>query len=425
MTKDKQTELMKQSISLARQTVSVGGRIIPKNSAIITNAQGEKLLEYYRSQANADEHCEVAIINEAIKRKINLKETELFLVLEPCITKAETGCAKLICDAGIKRVYIGANTPETSKYGKGIDYLISKGVEVIRYPSQLSKTIIKMNTHFYSMFDDSTLSSDLLFVKLNISKLMIEYLNNSGYMFRELPDNWNVDLNYVVAYCHSISDDINTRQDIINKALGYAYDKKYAYRDYSDDVRGVYTQWIKEFKHILNELNVFSLKNKKTLVVGIGNGQEGKYLYSDVADLILVDIAPKSLQIAKDLLRPKESYVMSAQNLYKIKDESIEAYISLLTYQSTYFDVNQALVEAYRVLKKKGIIIISVACGFINSDGVYVNGLKKPRTNKTDRNRPYEIIDMIRRRLISFNFYSLGIRSTPSEIYIYAKKKTR
>lgn len=93
-----------------------------------------------------------------------------------------------------------------------------------------------------------------------------------------------------------------------------------------------------------------------------------------------------------------------------------------MTYQSTYFDIDKALIEAYRVLKTNGIIILSVACGFMKEEHVYIDGLINPKNNLIDRNRPFDLTEIIRKRLISFGFVSLGIRTTPSEIYIYGRK---
>ena len=93
-----------------------------------------------------------------------------------------------------------------------------------------------------------------------------------------------------------------------------------------------------------------------------------------------------------------------------------------MTYQSTYFNIDKALIEAYRVLKKDGIIILSIACGFMKEKHVYIDGLIDPQSGLIDRNRPYDLVEIIRKKLISFDFISLGIQTTPSEIFIYARK---
>lgn len=257
----------------------------------------------------------------------------------------------------------------------------------------------------------------------NIPEIIVEYMGRKGYNIdNDLPNDWNIVFDYILANCYKTEPDRNVLRDLMNEALGYAYDKKYIEHNYKDDVRGTYNNWTIVFNDILNELNIGSLNHLRTLVVGIGNGHEGKYLYSDIEDLTLVDIAPKSLEKAKNLLKPQNAYVLNAQDLYEIESSSIEAYISLMTYQSTYFDIDKALIEAYRVLKTNGIIILSVACGFMKEEHVYIDGLINPKNNLIDRNRPFDLTEIIRKRLISFGFVSLGIRTTPSEIYIYGRK---
>ena len=92
-----------------------------------------------------------------------------------------------------------------------------------------------------------------------------------------------------------------------------------------------------------------------------------------------------------------------------------------MTYQSTYFDINKALREAFRVLKPNGSIILSISCGYMKNDHVYINGIAN-YSGFIDRNRPFDLIEKIRRKLTSLDFISVGIKTTPSEIYIYAKK---
>lgn len=425
MTEDRKIELMKKTISLAEKSVSEDGKISPKVGALLTNSNGEVLLDCYRGETGTGHHCEYGLLQKAKKEEIDLKDTILFVTLEPCTSrgKGKIPCSQRIVSAGIGEVYIGTLDPNPVITGKGELYLRAKGIVVNRYPNDLINELNAINKDFFKLYESSFLPNDSLFMKKRISQIMVEYINKQGYTLEELPSNWDIIFDYILAYSHNIVADPKVLKELMNKALGYAYDQKYALRDYTGDVRGEYNVWITTFKDILKELNITSLKCLSTLVVGIGNGLEGKHLYADIDNLTIVDIAPRSLAKAEEILNPSRAFVLNAQDLNKIDSDSIEAYVSLMTYQSTYFNIEKALLEAYRVLKVDGIIIVSIACGFMKDEHVYIDGLINPQTGLLDRNRPYDLIDIIRRRLITYQFTSLGIRTTPSEIFIYARKK--
>lgn len=425
ITENRRIELMKETIELAKKSIEEKGKLSPKVGALLANSDGEILMSCFQGETSIGHHCVYGLLKKCKEDNIDLKRAVLFVTLEPCVSteRGKIACAQRIVESGINEVYIGTLNPNPVIIGKGEMYLRANKLIVNRYPNYLIEELNEMNSDFFIRHKDSFLPNNSLFMTKNVPQIILEYLNKQGYSIDEnLPNDWNTNIDYISAYCHFIEKDTNTLNDIMNKALGYAYDKKYFSHDYGDDVRGSYKQWISTFEGILQELNVASLNYLRTLVVGVGNGQEGQYLYSDVEDLTLVDIAPKSLYKAKRRLNTKQAYVMNAQNLHKIDSCSMDAYISLLTYQSTYFDMDRALVEAYRVLKKEGIIIISIASGFMKEKNVYIDGLIDPQNGSIDRNRPYDLIDDIRRTLISFNFVSLGIRTTPSEIFIYARK---
>ena len=207
---------------------------------------------------------------------------------------------------------------------------------------------------------------------------------------------------------------------LLTAALGYSYDKKYCDRDYSNDVRGFTNQWIIEFNNILNVLNI-NINVAKVIVVGIGNGHEGSYLYKDITDLQIIDIAPESLACAKKILPRATAYNVNAQELSPIENASRDCYVSLMTYQSSYFDIDKALREAFRVLKINGSIVLSISCGYMKDNNIYIDGMAS-HNGAVDRNKPYNIIEKIRKRMITLNFSFIGVRSTPSEIFIYGKK---
>lgn len=424
LTNDTIREMMVKSIENAKKSVCEVGKHSPKVGAVLINKDGKILEECYRGETGEGNHCEFGLIQKARKKNIDFTDSILFVTLEPCVSrgKGKTPCAQRIVECGIKRIYIGMLDPNPIISGKGELFLRDQEVVVERYPHDLIMQLREINEDFVQQHRSSYLPNDSLFMSKNISQIIVEYLNKHGYTIdAPLPNEWNLTLDYITVYCKKNLGEENIEK-VLNEALGYAYDSKYLTHTYQNDVRGVYTQWRYIFEDILrNELNV-NLNKLKTIVVGIGNGHEGKYLYSDVEDLTIVDIAPKSLKAAKKILKHAKSFVLNAQELTGIESNSMDAYISLLTYQSTYFDINKALIEAYRILKDDGIIILSVACGFMKTNNVYIDGLIDPVTGALNRHKPLDIVNVIRNILLDYRFISLGIKTSPSEIFVYARK---
>jgi ubiquinone/menaquinone biosynthesis C-methylase UbiE len=156
-------------------------------------------------------------------------------------------------------------------------------------------------------------------------------------------------------------------------------------------------------------------------VVGIGNGLEGEELYADCEHLTAVDIGERSLREAKKRLPGLKIVRTPAEDLCGIPTASQDIYISLRTYQSTYFDRNAALREAYRVVRQGGIVLISIANGFLEG-GAVIQGLLKPGTPIVDPNLGFHIADQVRSRMSILGFVEIGLRTNLDEIYVYGTR---
>ena len=92
-------------------------------------------------------HAEVNAIN-SVKNKELLKESTLYVTLEPCSHHGKTPpCADLLVQYNIPRVYIAASDPNPKVAGKGIEKLKANGciVEV----GLLEKESIALNKRFF------------------------------------------------------------------------------------------------------------------------------------------------------------------------------------------------------------------------------------------------------------------------------------
>jgi len=99
------------------------GCVIVKNGKVI--AEG-----YHRKYGS--DHAERHAIRSALKKKISLKGSTLYVNLEPCAHFGLTPpCTDLIIEHNISKVVIGAKDPYHEVAGKGIKKLKRSGIEVI------------------------------------------------------------------------------------------------------------------------------------------------------------------------------------------------------------------------------------------------------------------------------------------------------
>ena len=124
MTKDQ--FFMQYAISLAEKARGntspnpLVGTVIVKDDKIVGTG-------YHREYGNP--HAEAIAIEDA---KSNLKDSTLYVTLEPCIHYGKTPpCVDKIIKTGIKKVVIGLQDPNPVISGKGIEKLRQNGITVI------------------------------------------------------------------------------------------------------------------------------------------------------------------------------------------------------------------------------------------------------------------------------------------------------
>ena len=142
---------MQRTIEIAQKSVSEDGKISPKVGAVLTDDDGNVLMDCYRGETGRGNHCEYGLLKKAKKEGIDTKNKILFVTLEPCTSRGhgKTPCSKRIVDAGIKTVYIGTLDPNPVITGKGELYLRAKGIVVNRYPNELILELNEINKDFF------------------------------------------------------------------------------------------------------------------------------------------------------------------------------------------------------------------------------------------------------------------------------------
>lgn len=163
------------------------------------------------------------------------------------------------------------------------------------------------------------------------------------------------------------------------------------------------------------------MSNNNILNVGVGNGHEAMTLFSRCEYVTFVDIAQVGLQKIKEKKPLSKIVVANADNLTSIPDNMYDLYVSLRTFNSSFFDIKKAISEAHRVLKPNAIIIVSVANGFLCSNKhCIIPGLIIPGTEFVDIYRGMDTVKLIQKEFLHAGFNNIRFFPTDTELYLSA-----
>lgn len=419
-------ELMRLAVEVSRRSVGEDAGKHPLVGAVLADDSGEVLLTAHRGEGGPGQHAEYCLFEKAKAEHIETLGKTLFVTLEPCTSRGDgkIPCAQRVVDAGVSAVYLGMLDPNPVICGRGETFLRSN-LRLERFPHELVREIADLNEEFSAPMRAELLPDSSIYVQRQVSTLMVEYLQRKGLAVDRLPSEWDVVVDDLVNYCSSAERTSRGLEPayLVREARRVAFDKKYADYDYSRDARGLTDYWPEEVRSVLDVLKVGDLANYSVLDVGIGNGLEGELLLAECGSLTTVDAGPKSVALARRRLPHAQSLVGEAESLDAIPTGSQDIYLSFRTYQSSYFDVGKAVREAYRVTRPGGLVLISVANGYLGEDSVLVPGLVWPNTARVDRDRPYVVVDDIRKRLTLLAFQEVGVRTGFGEVYVYGRRQ--
>lgn len=150
-------KLIKKTFTLASKGE---GKVSPNPLVGAVVARGNKILaEGYHRQFGCP-HAEIEALNNL---KGKAKGLDLYVNLEPCVHRGQTGpCSQAIIEAGIKRVIIANKDPNPLVNGKGIAALKKAGIEVIS--GVLAKEGKELNRIFFKY-----ISKNIPYVTLKVA----------------------------------------------------------------------------------------------------------------------------------------------------------------------------------------------------------------------------------------------------------------
>lgn len=325
--------------------------------------------------------------------------------------------------AGVEKMFLTVNTVDQS-----MKFDLSRILEQFRINNLYIGLSDPMVTRYLANdpFLDSyqSIRKSPYYSRNRISDLVIDKLRHSGMYVskKELNHNRNIAelCNYICRRYHLETHEVSM---LLDKILSESFNAKYSAYTYDHDARSVMTQWSEFFHEVYTTIEKGKLEDKNILNVGVGGGNEAKELFSKCQNITFVDIAEEGLSAIKKQIPLANIFVNKAERLTAIHDGRYDLYVSLRTYNSSFFDIEKAVGEAYRVLKNNGSVMLSLANGFLcpSSDEI-ISGLIIPATEFVDIYGGYSMVDQIRKFFIEAGFKDICVFPSDIEIYMTAKK---
>lgn len=399
-------ELMKETINIAIKNDNVFvGVLIANNGKMICSNKYQ----------NNNDWAEYILDN---LKKLNINEVEeLYLTINTY--KDGNFCLnKVIQQIKIHQIYIGLPDPKLNRYLKSDPVLQCRNID--RYPENLQKIIISQNhdSFFNSL---QSIKNNIYYSEKRISEFVKEQLLKYGLNISKLEINNNKTRDKLIALLiDKYNFSINDANYIVSTSLSNAFNKKYALYDYKNDVRSINDTWSDAFYEACKELSC-DLFNDNVIDVGVGSGNEASKLFKNCKYITFVDIAPDGLKRVKNIIPQSKIIVSSAENLEMINNNEYDIYISLRTFNSSFFNIEKTLKEAKRILKAKSKIMISIANGFLSANSSIIPGLIIPGTEFVDIYKGLDIVKKIVNIMSRLGFENFKLLTTNDEIYLLGK----
>lgn len=327
--------------------------------------------------------------------------------------------AELSSDVRIDKVYVGLPDPALTNYLSG-DPVTEQG-HVLRFPDDLQREILDQNRDLYAASEQS-IECNPHYSNHRISEAVSARLMAMGFaLTRSDVDAHRGRVALASLICKRYGTGYKEAASAVGDALAAAFDAKYGTYDYAYDARAANGGWAGDFMAVYRRSSTRSLTDVSILNVGVGAGHEAAALFSDCPQITFADIAESGLANIRERIPLSRTVVSGAEDLSALPDDSFDLYVSLRTYNSSFFDTSAAVSEARRVLKPGAVIIVSVANGFLYTQrGCVVPGLIIPGTEFVDLYRGMDTANLIGAELDGAGFRDVRIFPTSTEIYLSA-----
>lgn len=404
------------NLSLVIAEKSLGGTL--KVGAVLVSHDNEVLCSSWNSE-NENFSWSTELVSQI--KLLGIKHAASLYVTISTYDKALKGFGldNIVSIIKIDTIFVGLPDPAMTTYIEG-DPVLSLDI-IKRYPDELQREILYQNLEYY-MDSPQAISNSPYYYENRISNLVIEKLEQRGFRITKDELNLHKNRNALKEY---ISDCFGLEgakaEAIVDEAISEAFNRKYGRYQYSNDTRSLDAEWIQKFENIFYMTTNHKIEEGVIIDIGVGGGHEASSLFSKCKDITFVDVAIDGLKLVKNSIPAARIVNASADNLVVIENGSYDVYVSLRTYNSSFFDIAKAVAEAKRILRNNASIIVSVANGFLCRErGRIIPGLLVPGTEFVDIYRGIDATKLIREEYVRAGFKDIRLCPTNTEIYLLA-----
>lgn len=404
---------MNYSIQLSKRATQYNLRV----AVVLVSEHNELMCSAFVGE-ECDQSCCSVLLNKVRKLKIS-KVQSIYMTINTLSTDCSFDLTELLKEIDISEIYIGLPDPALLSYL--VDDPAIKLNHVYRYPDELQREILEINNHYF-VDSKQSIKHSPYYSEKRISNSVIDNLKSQGFVVSKSELNANKKRPALATLiCNKYGIEYSEAISTVHSAISEAFNGKYAAYNYSEDTRSLHLDWKENFMSFYNKSSVNPMSANNILNVGVGSGHEAISLFSDCPYVTFADIAQGGLEKIKEQFSLSKVIISSADNLSSIPDNSHDLYVSLRTYNSSFFDIKEAISEAHRVLKTNAVIMISVANGFLCPEQhCIIPGLIIPGTEFVDIYRGMDTIKLIQTEFLQTGFKNIQIFPTNTEIYLSA-----
>lgn len=406
-------EWMRYSIDIANKASQSRLRV----GAVLVSQHNELICSSYKGEEDSASWSSV-LIDKIRRLEISHVQT-VYLTINTVSTGDSFELNELLKEINADIIYVGVPDPTLSCYLENDPIIASATIN--RYPDELQREILKQNHPFFAKSVQSIKYSPF-YSKNRISNLVIQKLKVKGFTVSKKELTANKKKSALASLiCDKYGVEYSDALCAVYNAISEAFDDKYSTYTYANDTRSLDANWKENFLSVYARLSSSPIITQNIINVGVGSGIEAKVLFSNCVCVTFVDIAQAGLNALQAAIPSARFVVSSADDLPFISNCCYDLYISLRTYNSSFFDIKEAISEAHRVLKPGGAIIVSVANGFLCPDRhCIIPGLITPGTEFVDIYRGMDTIKLIHTEFIKVGFKNIQVFAANTEIYLSA-----
>ena len=358
------------------------------------------------------------LLLELKKQKVSTVHS-LYLTVNTLSSNKEFDLNRIVQEIRVANIYLGVPDPDLTSYLPNDPVLTLNNIK--RYPDVLQKKILKQNKKRF-LNSMQNIKYNPHYSSKRISGLIIQKLSDAGISISKKEIDSNRQSNLLAMYiANKLGLNYQNIEQLINKILSDAFNEKYSLYNYTDDARSVDDDWKNNFLSAYSKATDKPLESNRVLNVGVGSGNEANMLFSHCKNITFVDIAQDGLKKIEKFFPHANTLTSRAEDLSQLATNDYDLYVSLRTYNSSFFNRGQAISEAYRVLKPNAIIIISIANGFLNAEQrQIITGLLIPGSEFVDIYRGIDIMKSLSEEFEKNGFCNIQVDVTNTEIYMSA-----